>query len=284
MVLPKHGQNIVRISGTVTIVLESGAILSVTDPSLEIARGNVPGHFVDNQHGRASKVDNGIETDVWDRANATDNQAIYIAPTEARIHQIVSSSASDDGSPLGVGARTISVIGLTSWDTREIAEVITLNGVTNVPTVNAYVIINHMEVLTKGVTSINVGIITATADVDGTISAQINAEQGEAQMAILGVPSIQDAFITNYYGVAIKNAAAVNVKVELLGNPNPNEELLNFVIHHTIDTESDGSSNVQHIFNPYRKFEGPTFLKVRANASANNTDVSAGFDAILVDN
>lgn len=283
MTLPKHGQNIVRIAGTVTVVIEAGATLVVADPALEEAMGAIPGQSVDNQHGRATNVDSGIATDVWDRANPTDNQVVYIAPTAARIHQIVSDSASDDGSPLGVGARTISVSGLTSWDAREVSEVITLNGLTDVPTINAYVIINHMEVMTKGATSINVGVITATADVDGTVSAQINAGAGEAQMAILGIPSIQDVFVTGYYGVAVDAPTALSVVVQLMGNPNPDEELLNFIIHHTIGLESTGSSDVLHPFNPYRKFEGPELLKIRATSNTNNTDMSAGFDVILVD-
>ncbi len=282
--LPRHGQLIVRVADTVFVATGEGISLGVTDPALEVPRGNVPGVSSINKYGRSTNVDNGIDTDVWDRANVTDDQDVWIAPTEARIHQLVSSSASDDGSPAGVGARTIEILGLTSWDTKEVSEIITLNGMVNVPTVNSYVIIHRMEVLTKGATSVNVGVITATADVDGTVTAQINAGEGQTHMAIFGVPSVQTAFMPSYYATVIKNAAAVRIMITLLVNPEPNTELINFISKHTFGLDSGGGSDIQHPFNPYNEFPGPTIIKVQANASANDSDVSAGFDLILVDN
>lgn len=282
--LPKHGQNIVRIADLVTVVTPSGVALLVADPALEVPMGAIVGVTSVNKYGRSTNVDNGADTDVWDGANAVLDQKIWIAPTMGRIHQIVSSSASDDGDPVGVGARTIRVFGLTSWDTREISEDIILNGVSNVPTVNAYVIIHRMQVLTKGATSVNVGIIKATADVDGTITAQINAGEGQTHMAIYGVPSIQTAFMPSYYATVIKNAAAVQVMITLLTNPEPDQELINFISKHTFGLDSNGGSDIQHPFNPYNPFPGPVIIKVQANASANNSDISAGFDLILADN
>jgi len=281
--LPKHGQSIVRVADLVTVVTPDGVPLSVVDPALEVARGNIQGLRSVNQPGRSTNVD-AAKTDVWDGANATDDIKIFIAPTTARIHQIVSSSASDDGSPAGVGARTIEVVGLTSWDTREVSEVITLNGITDVPTIKSYVIINRMKVLTKGPTSPNVGVISATADVDGTLTAQINVEVGRTQMAIYGVPSIQTAFMKSYYATVIKNAAAVRLMIELCVNPEPDAELLGFVTEHSFGLDSNGSSDVQHIFDPPFPFPGPTLMKVQADSSAVNSDVSAGFDMILEDN
>ncbi len=282
--LPRHGQTIVRIGDTVFVATEPGVALGVSDPSQEVPRGNIPGVSSINKYGRSTNVDNGIETDVWDRANAVDDQDVWIAPTIARVHQIVSSSASDDGSPAGVGARTIEILGLRSWDTKEVSEIITLNGVTDVPTVNSYVIIHRMRVLTKGATSVNVGVITATADVDATVTAQINAGIGQTRMAIYGIPSSQKAYMPSYYASVIKNAASVRIMIDLMYNPEPDAELTNFLNAHTFGLDSDGSGDIQHRFTPYREFVGPTILKVRGNSSANDSDVSAGFDLILVDN
>ncbi len=281
--LPKHGQNIVRVSGIVEIVTPSGVALLAGDPDLEIARGDIQRLKAVNQPGRSTNVD-AAKTDVWDGANATDDIKIWVAPTTARIHQIASSSASDDGSPAGVGARTIEVAGLPSWDTKEVSEVITLNGVANVPTINSYVIIHRLKVLTKGPTSPNVGVITATADVDGTVTAQINAGIGRTQMAVYGVPSIQTAFVKSYYATVIKNAAAVRLMIELCVNPESNVELLGFITEHSFGLDSGGSSDIQHFFDPPNPFPGPTLIKVQADSSSANSDVSAGFDIILVDN
>lgn len=281
--LPKHGQNIVRVAGTVEIVTLSGVALLTGDPDLEIARGDIQRLKAVNQPGRSTNVD-AVKTDIWDGANAVDDIKIWVAPTTARIHQIASSSASDDGSPAGVGARTIEVAGLTSWDTKEVSEIITLNGLTNVPTVNSYVIIHRMKILTKGPTSPNVGVITATADVDGTVTAQINAGIGRTQMAVYGVPSIQTAFVKSYYATVIKNAAAVRIMIELCVNPESDVELLGFITEHSFGLDSGGSSDIQHFFDPPLPLPGPTLIKVQADSSAANSDVSAGFDMILADN
>ncbi len=281
--LPKHGQNIVRIAGIVEIVTPSGVALLAGDPDLEIARGDIQRLKAVNQPGRSTNVD-AAKTDVWDGANASDDIKIWVAPTTARIHQITSSSASDDGSPVGVGARTIEVAGLTSWDTKEVSEVITLNGVANVPTINSYVIIHRMKVLTKGPTSPNVGVITAIADVDGTVTAQINAGIGRTQMAVYGVPSIQTAFVKSYYATVIKNAAAVRIMIELCVNPESDVELIGFITEHSFGLDSGGSSDIQHFFDPPNRFPGPTLIKIQADSSAANSDVSAGLDMILADN
>jgi hypothetical protein len=249
---------------------------------LEIAQGAIPGQSSVNKFGRSTNVDSGVDTDIWDRANTTDDDDIWTAPTQAHTHQIKSTSGSDDGDPAGVGAQTLRIFGLTSWDTKEVSEDIVLNGVANVPTVNQYVIIHRMRVLTKGATSVNVGVITATADTDATVTAQINAGEGQTQMAVYGIPRGVTAYLTGYYFSVIKAAAAVRVSTALLVNPTPDVELLNFLVKHTLALDTTGTSYFDHQFRPYFKINGPAIIKCQGNATANDTDVSSGFDLILV--
>ncbi len=252
---------------------------------LRISEGTVADMNCENKFGRATNVDMSVNTDIWDGANATDDIDIWVAPTQARIHQIKSSSAADDGNPVGVGARIIKIYGLVDWDSKEVNETIIMNGITNVPTENSYVIIHRMKVLTKGSTDVNVGKITAIADVDGTVTAQINAGQGQTQMVIYGFPSNQDVYMTmlcaSFRGTA---AATESIDINVLFNPEPNVELTNFLTKHTMGLRSAGTSYVAHPFLPYKKFEGPGIIKIQANGSANNLNVSADFDLILVDN
>jgi hypothetical protein len=251
------------------------------DLMLDLPRGFYVTFASINKYGRATNVDSGVDTDIWDRANATDDDDIWTAPTQARVHNIVSSDANDDGSPAGTGMRTMRVYGLTDWDTREVTEDITLNGTTNVPTANSYVIIHRMHMLTAGASGPNVGIITATAVTDATITAQINAGEGQTQMAVYGVPSTQIAFMTKYYVSAIKTAAALRVALSLLVNPIPDAAPGVFVTKHTIGLDTTGNNYLPHDFKPYYRIDGPAIIKMQANASANDTDVSAGFDVIL---
>ena len=260
-------------------------IIPNTDFFLEVAKGNIAGHSHINKYGRSSNADTGVPTDVWDRANPTDDQDIWIAPTTARIHDIVSTSSSDDGSPVGVGARTIRLCGLTGWNAAEVSEVITLNGLSSVATSNSYVIIYRMEVLTKGGTAVNVGTITATAQVDGTVTAQINANGGQTQMAILGIPSTQIAYLTQFYSTGNQGAGSRgNADMSLLVNPEPDNELLNYIVKNTRGLVDAGTSNTIHSFIPYFKIPGPAIIKVQVIGSVNNMDISAGFDVFLVDN
>lgn len=246
------------------------------DYALEVALGNIPGVAGVNKFGRNPDL-NGIE-DVWEGGG------IWVAPTTARLHDIASDSASDDGAPVGVGARTIRVYGLTAWNLAEVSEDIVLNGVANVPTVNAYVIVHRMKVLTKGASGPNVGTITATAQTDGTVTAQIDPGVGQTQMAIYGVPSIQSVFLSDYYASMNRTGGATAlVDIELKLNPEPDAELLGFLTKGSRGLLSSATSGYQQLYNPYAGTPGPLIFKVQGDASA-ASDVSAGFNLYLVDN
>ena len=239
---------------------------------VETALGHMPGYVSVQKFGRNTDVDTASVEDVWDGGGT------HVAPTEARVHNIASTDANDTSA--GTGARTIQVYGLTDWDTAETSEAITLDGVSDVATTNSYVIIHRMKVLTKGATDVNVGTITATAVTDATVTAQINPSQGQTQMAVYGVPSVQVAIVSQIYSNVLKLSGTVSVDNKLLVNPEPDVELTNFITKHTF-TSTNSIGNVQVNFNSPKVFSGPCIIKMQADVSANNTDIGAGFDAIL---
>ena len=73
------------------------------------------------------------------------------------------------------------------------------------------------------------------------------------------------------------------VSVSLLANTSPDTELLNFLVKHTNGIVSDGTNYFRHSFEPPFSIAGPVILKIQANANANDTDISAGFDLVLED-
>lgn len=224
-------------------------------------------------------------TDIWSRADATPTQQIWLAPTAARVHAIVSSSTSDDGSPVGVGARTLRVYGLTSWSTAETSEDITLDGTTPVNTVNSYVIIHRMKVLTSGGTSINVGTITATAATDSTVTAVIQPGNGQTEMAIYGVPSTQSAYLFRWNAAIDQSGGATTtVDFRLLVNENPNVQTTNFIRKDDMALQSTGTSALSRPYVVPPKFTGPCIIKVQAIASAADTDAKSGFDLLVINN
>lgn len=253
--------------------------------ALEVARGRVGGISSVNKFGSAPSGVQTTATDIWSRANATPTQQIWLPPTTARVHAIVSSSTSDDGSPAGVGARTLRVYGLTSWSAVEVSEDVVLDGTTPVNTVNSYVIIHRMKVLTSGATSINVGTITATAATDGTVTAVILPGEGQTEMAIYGVPSIQSFYLTRWYcGVAKSSGAAADADFHLLVNETPTTNLLNYLYKSDFSLQTTGTNSFEkHYDNPVR-FAGPCIIKVQATASVADLDAQSGFDGYLVTN
>jgi len=255
------------------------------DLMLEIPAGNIPGKTSVNKFGRSTNVDNGVATDIWDRANATDNQAIWVAPTAARLHDIDSTDAFQDINAIGNGAWQVKIFGLTGWGATEVNETINLNGTAKVTTANSYVIIHRMIVIANGGTQINGGTIKATAQTDGTVTAQINIGEGQTQMAIYGIPSTETWYMTCYYSSLNKATAASNeTDIKLLVNEYADTQLVPFATKHTLSLSGDGTSYFNHCFEPYFKITGPAIIKVQGSGSANNQDVSAGFDVIRVTN
>jgi hypothetical protein len=259
-------------------------VRTIHDYYFELAKGNIAGHKAENKFGRTTNADTDVLTDVWDGANPTDDDSIWIAPTQARIHAIASTSSSD--SIGGVGARTLILYGLTNWTTKETTEVVNLDGVSGPNTSLSYVIIHRMEVLTKGATNVNVGKITATAQTDNTVTAMIDTGNGQTLMAIYGIPSVQDLYMTQFYVSILSAAGAANILLDcsIDYNPEPQTELTNFLTKHTTGKMSTGTSDGNpHIFYPFKKYSGPGILKLQVVSGANNVDVSGGFDFILVD-
>ena len=249
------------------------------DPRLEIPAGNVTGQGSVNKFGRTENSDSGVATDVWDAAA----QPVWLSPTAARIHAIASTSDNDGktGSPSSTGARTIQVYGLQTWDTAETSEVITLTGTDAVNTANSYVIIHRMKVLTSGASGPNIGIISATAAGDATVTAYITVGEGQTLMAIYGVPSTQTGFLTQYYSAVERDSpTGADVHMELLWTPDVENQPTVFIHKHTWPC-SDGDGLITHPFNPYSAFAGPGILKITGTSDADDTHIDAGFDMIL---
>ena len=253
------------------------------DYALEAARGNISGVTTVNKFGRAPSGVQTTATDIWDRADAVPTQSIWTAPTAARTHDIVSTSSNDvTGGP---GARTVRVYGLETWGTSESNEDISMNGATTVATSNSYVMIHRVKVLTKGATSTNVGTISATAQVDGTVTSIIRPSLGQTQMVVYGVPSTQTLYIGRIYANHLKaGGVGAFVDMAVVQNPEPDAELLNFVTIHNFVVSRDGDSNTTITYAVPKVVAGPAIVKMQGTASSADQDVTAGFDAFVIDN
>ena len=269
------------------------------DFMLEIAKGTIPGHFAVNKFGRAP---DGVQTtaggtDIWDRADAAATQIIWLAPTAARIHEILSTSVSDSDSggtvAQGEGARTIEIFGLKTWGTAETSEVITMDGTAtganSVDTAESYVIIHRMKVLTHGNLGPNVGTITATAQVDGTVTAQIDPGTGQTEMAIYGIPSTQKAYMTSFDLNAHNTgnpSTVIEVDFDMLVNEHPDVDPTSaaFLNKANMGMIMSGSTIFTKVYEPPLEIVGPAIIKFHAISTLADTEAVAEFDLVLVDN
>jgi len=241
------------------------------DTRVAIPRGLVGGHSVILKFGTNPDVDLAATEDVWDGGG------IWVPPTVARIHEIASSDGNDTSA--GTGAQTVQVQGLdASGDFQE--EEITMNGVANVLTLSSYSMVHRMFVLTAGSGGENAGDITATAQTDATVTAQISAGFNQSQMAIYQVPTGKKGYIYAYSGSINKGSGAASASNILLFMK-PSGGVFRLV--HLMGLVQDGTSHMKHNFSWSIEVDAGSIIKIQASASANNTSISAEFDLLLVD-
>jgi len=206
---------------------------------------------------------------------------IYTQVTAPRIHDIVGDSIEDDSA--GDGARTIRVRGLVDWDGAEVEEDIVMDGLTNVPTVNTYEMINSLSCLTFGSERSNVGNITATARVDAAIECQVSPAFGRSLQAVFGFGSPFTFVLNSWYGNFNKSGGqAGKADLELCKIVGPDTASAGLVMLWRIGLHTDGDSYIFHPFDPPIEIPGPGIVLIRvAGVSVNNSDISGGFQGFL---
>jgi len=163
----------------------------------DIAEGNVPGHSHIRQFGHNDNVGAASET-IWSPTG------LYPWPTGAETLKVSSSDADDDGSPAGVGARTIQLYGLdTNYALQD--ETITLNGQGSVATENSYLRVYQARVLTAGTSGANEGTISIKNNADAVTLLTIEPLRNESLAAIFTIPADNTGYIVSWYGATSSN-------------------------------------------------------------------------------
>lgn len=246
-------------------------IADKTEFYLDVARGLVTGMRPVNKFGRNSDVDAGAE-DLWAQGG------LYVEATAASVVNFVSSSANDTAA--GTGARTISVTGLNASNV-EVTETLTLNGTTNVPTVNSYNFISRVIVLTAGSGGANAGTITGTATGGGTpllISVAIGINQ--SQLGVYKVPAGKSAYISSWGGSFYSATALAQVELRLLIKPSGGV----FNLKDNINLFTGGATASIKNKTPPIVAPDSSIIKIQIVTANANNDVNGNFDFVLVTN
>lgn len=232
-----------------------------------------------NKFGYNADVDTATDPeDIWSGGG------VWVPPTQARIHAIVSSDAADAAA--GTGLRTIRVFGLDT-DGNEIQEDITLNGVTPVNTVNSYIIIQRMYGLTAGSGEVNAGTITATAATDSTITAEIPIGKSQTQMAIYCVPTGWTLFVSDYYGSITRPGATGGgmFEMELWSYADFGNGGSVWRLRHELGGAIEGNTKAVLNFKFPLVFPERTLVKLRCKSVTDNDSIiDGGFDGLLIKN
>jgi hypothetical protein len=262
---------------------ERKAILtSVSDFYLEVSKGSVIGHSPLLKFGRNGDIDaaavNTVGRDIWDGgvASAVD----WVPPTEARIHAIAggATDALDD-----VGAHTIIIFGLgPAYELQdEILSMHPTDGTTPVNTLKLYTMIHRMYVLSAGSADKNVANITATAAVDGTVTAMITANNSQTAMAIFQIPAETTCYLDLTYASLHKKGGPARLADTAL-------MLKDFGgvwrFQDSLAVSSDSGQTAQNPYTPPLTVPAMSYIKMVGNPTADGQDISAGFYGVLVAN
>lgn len=245
---------------------------------LQVARGQISGHYGLFKFGNNSSVGDTLET-IWAEGG------LYSYLTAATVLKV--SSASTDDTSAGTGARTVQLYGLDG-DYNEINELITLNGQTAVNTTQSFLRINRMVVRSAGSGGANAGVIyagtgTVTTGVPANVYASINGVSGSNQslMALWTVPAGYTAYMLQY---DISNGTTSNTPAvcKLILAVRPYGEVFQSKDVKSLTT----GMHVEETFALPQKFTEKSDIEVRAISSSVSVpfDISAAFEIIYIKN
>jgi len=253
----------------------------------QMSLGLDPRFQADTKFGEAPSGVQTTRTSVWDRADAVPTQQLWLPPTASRIHSIVSTSQ-NDGNAAGddSGALTVRIWGVSNWKQADLetSETIVMNGTSAVNTVNSYVCIHRMRVTSAGSIHDAVGTISATAAVDGTVTAVIRPLRGSSHMAIRAVPAGWRCMIYQWYAQIDKaSGSAASCEFDLEDWDFADSDT-NYVknVRDVIGVQSTGSSSHQKDYPFPLRFTGPCVVHISATASTADVDGEASFTSLFM--
>lgn len=150
---------------------------------LQVSRGQIPGHRSIFRSAYSTLITTNQNYAVWNRA------ANYTFPASASQMTLSSSALGDVG----------QLVLITGLDSRhiEISEVLALNGQTPVTSVQSYLRINQMQVITDSPTgSIYFGTGTVTSGVPANVYGFIYAGDNSMMVGVYTVPAGYTLYIT----------------------------------------------------------------------------------------
>jgi len=249
-----------------------------TDFDLDVARGAISGYSRVQKFGHNTNVlTSGTGADIWSAGG--DYTGFIQAALPVRIK--AGGSAADDSG--GLGAQSVTVSGVDETWT-EVTETIVTNGSTvSLPTATSFIRINRAWVAGVGAYGVaNTGAIVIE-NTTPVVMAEIEALEGQSQMAITHVPAGKTAYLTAiriFVGGGSSKTATVSLykreNADTTSAPfGPKRLVQSFDVLH-------GGSEFATEFRSYNSFPAKTDIWVRGISQTTAQAVNCTFDYFLV--
>lgn len=248
-----------------------GGVSSNNSFVIDVVNGVYPDKKTEFKFGRSTNV-TAVETVVWDGGSN------YIYLESAETLDIVSTSTDDAAG--GIGAILMGVWGLDN-DHNEIFELVTLTGIVPLTTVNSYLRIFRMMVITSGtndpVNDANKGTVSATSTDTAVLQARIQINNGQTLMTPYTVPAGKSAFITGMSLSAGQGKQCYFKAKFRNGSTSSNA----FSIKYALDLYQTAFTT--NLATPLKVPE-KTDIVITAQTTSGTIDVAASYGFILIDN
>ena len=243
---------------------------AVTDPYLEISKGNVPGHTRIHKFGHNEALSTNFES-IWSGSN------IYVYPAAATLMNLTSTDVDD---LMGdTGAWNVTIYGLDAGY-NQINETVALNGQTRVPTTLQYLRVYRMIVRNVGATGWNEGIIylgtgVTAAGVPTNKYAIIDANYGQTMMTTYTIPEGYTGYLIR---VGITSYTANKAFEVYLRTRSTGESWLRKEEYHMASGQS-----VEHPFTPPMPIEAHTDIQFMGKVDVAGGVTEVNYDLVLVE-
>lgn len=239
---------------------------------LQVSRGQVQGHSTVIVFGYNPDVDTSEES-VWPDGGVVPH------PTVASVLKISSTSANDTAA--GTGARTVYIEGLDG-NYNVVSETVSLNGQTAVDTVNLYLYVNRLYVVTAGSGEENAGVINAgtgvvTAGVPAVLYDLIATGNNNSTTGHYCIPAGYTGYMTRGIFTAGQTSGSTSVTGKLLQHSPGGLVRVGAVV-----TLNNGS--VQYDFDLPYVIPEKNCIGATAIGSSSNNSVSSMFSICLIKN
>ncbi len=232
-----------------------------TDFELSVRAKRVPGYRIFDMWGLNPDVDVGTE-DIWANGGVR-----AVDPATGTV-TLVSTSANDTSA--GTGARTARLFGLDGSGNPQ-SESMSLNGTSNVTSVNSYSEIYALEILTVGSNGASVGNISAT--LDSSQLAFIAAGDGHSRLTQRTVRAGYRGYVLRMFASS-SNAGAITVSIQTrngAGTPWIAQRALDVDNRHVSLSPPGGICVVEPLTN----------IRMQAESTTNNERVMGGYTLLI---